>query len=85
MPKQRNIKFLGGLEAFTPEQLAKAASVASELVVRGVGDRDTPAITEAEKEALGGLLDMLGLVLPTDHRNAHGGRSVGSLTMPKGD
>lgn len=78
----RDIKFLGGIEAFKPEQLDNAARTVSRAVVRAHGDPDTLIPSQAEKDVLGDLLDCLGLVAPDDPRAGSAVGMVGSLARP---
>lgn len=73
------IKFLGGVHAFTPEQLEEALRAASGAVVETYGDPSTPEPSEVEKTALRDVLDALGLVRPDDPRHPAGGRTVSDL------
>lgn len=74
----KDLKFLGGTETFTPEQLQKAARTASEIVARVLGPEATD---EARETALAGFLDMLGLVPDDDPRHARLAGVIGDLTQ----
>jgi hypothetical protein len=70
--KQYQIKFLGGADAFKPEQLSEAArAVAGALV-----DPSTPEVTSEEREALRDVFGALGLVRPCDPGTVMGGHTV---------
>lgn len=58
------IKFLGGVNEFTEEQLEKALRTASGVIVERYGDPGTLEPSEAAKTALRDVLDALGLVRP---------------------
>lgn len=76
----RKLKFLGGIETFTQEQLNNAASVASQTVTRAEGDPDTPAVSEAEKDALRDLLGYLGITTADDPEPAPDGLTTFPLS-----
>lgn len=70
------LKFMGGILAFTPEETRKAARTASEVVIRALGPDASP---EAQKDALAGFLESLGLVVSDDPRHAYPASLIGDL------
>jgi len=66
------VKFLGGAEAFKPEQLSEAVRAAAGALV----DPSTDEVTPEEREAVREVFDALGLVPEDDERNAMGGRTM---------
>ena len=73
------IKFLGGVHAFTDEQLEEALRAAAGRIAGTHGDPGTPEPSEAAKTALRDVLDIIGLVRPDDPRHPAGGRTVSDL------
>lgn len=73
------IKFLGGVDAFTDDQLDGALRATAGRITGTLGDPSTPGPSETEKDALRDVLDALGLVRPDDPRQPAGGRTVSDL------
>lgn len=70
--KVYKVKFLGGAEAFKPEQLSEAVRAAAGAIV----DPSTPEVTDEEREALRDVFGALGLVRPCDPGTVMGGRTM---------
>ncbi|QNJ57689.1 hypothetical protein SEA_KEANU_84 [Streptomyces phage Keanu] len=77
--KQYRVKFLGGVNEYTPKQLDEAVRA----VAGALADPSTPEVTPEEREALRDTLDALGLVAPDDPTPAQGGKTMPS-TLPYG-
>lgn len=75
--KLYKVKFLGGAEAFKPEQLSEAVRAVAGAIV----DPSTPEVTDDEREALRDVFGALGLVRPCDPGTVMGGRTTTS-TLP---
>lgn len=73
------MKFLGGVHAFTDDQIEEALRAAAGRIAGVLGDSGTPEPSQAEKDALRDVLDALGLVRPDDPRKPAGGRTVSDL------
>ncbi|AZS06727.1 hypothetical protein HOU95_gp080 [Streptomyces phage Hiyaa] len=73
--KVYKVKFLGGVDAFEPEQLSEAVRAAA----GALADPSTPEVTDDEREALRDVFGALGLVRPCDPGTQMGGRTLSDL------